>query len=163
MAEAEAPGDGWLFTPGTEPRGSGLALDCDRGGHSMRSREGQRGKDRRMQKEGNKTEGYKGGGGAGQGGQTARQVTGRAAIPRLAWASQAENQEGQAGLQRGGKGLLPGSSGTGRSGGSGGPSLSVFSSVDPAYGSSPFSPWPVGGLCSLCSATLGEPRGGGTA
>lgn len=70
MARAKALGDGWLSTPGTEPRGSGLAMDCDRGGHSMRSREGQRGKDRRMQREGNKTEGYKGGEGRGR----ARQV-----------------------------------------------------------------------------------------
>lgn len=61
MEGAEAPGDGWLFTPGTEPRGSGLVLDCDRGGHSLRSREEQRGKDRRMQREENKTEGYTGG------------------------------------------------------------------------------------------------------
>lgn len=36
-------------------------LDCDRGGHSLRSREEQRGKDRRMQREENKTEGYTGG------------------------------------------------------------------------------------------------------
>ena len=39
--------------------------------------------------------------------------------------------------------------------------MSVFSSVDPAYGSSPFSPWPGGCLCSFCSATLAGPRGEG--
>lgn len=73
----------------------------------------------------------------------------------------AENRERQNPLQEGGSDFLPGSSGTGRLGDSGGPSLSVFSSVEPAYGSSPFSPWPAGCFCSFCSATLGKPRGVG--
>lgn len=51
--------------------------------------------------------------------------------------------------------VQPGSSGIGRSA-SDGASLSVFSSVEPAYGSSPFSPGAGGCLCSLCLATLGD-------
>lgn len=49
----------------------------------------------------------------------------------------------------------PGSSGIGRSA-SEGASLSVFSSVEPAYGSSPFSSGAGGCLCSLCLATLDD-------
>lgn len=51
--------------------------------------------------------------------------------------------------------VQPGSSGIGRSA-SDGASLSVFSSVEPAYGSSPFSPGTGGCLCPLCLATLGD-------
>lgn len=160
MEGAEAPGDGWLFTPGTEPRGSGLVLDCDRGGHSLRSKEEQRGcKGKRIRLRG--TQVGRRGSVRGVDSETShREGSDPEAGLGKSWL---RTERGRLDSRGGGKGLLPGSSGTGRSGGSGGPSLSVFSSVDPAYGSSPFSPWPVDSLCSLCSATLREPRGGGTA